>query len=319
MNGIMTIFKKGVLPILAIGLLIVSCSKNGDSGSSNFKEIQTDESAKLAANKLYVDYYLASTSNNGDAAWTGSEPSCDPGSIPQGIKDKIVMRLSYFRKAAGLHNEITENLTKSEKAQHAALMMHANNSLDHFPPNSWKCYSSAGKDGAGNSLLTMAKNAQAIDTYIRDFGDANGPVGHRRWLLWPRLQEIGIGNTDASNAIWVLGNAGTPPSDAPAFIAWPPEGFIPNEVVYPRWSFAIKDADFTATQISMLDFNGDSVSLTIEELDTAYGDPTIVWVPQGINGNASEDLSYTVLLHNVKVGDDVFDFEYTTILFEPNE
>ncbi|MFH6602879.1 CAP domain-containing protein [Maribacter algicola] len=295
---------------------MTSCSKDGENNTDNFQEIPADESAKLAALKLYNDYYLVATTTNDDTEWTGDEPSCDPGNIPQGVKDKILMRLMYFRKASGLHNEIIENLTKSEKAQQAALMMYANNQLEHFPPESWKCYSAHGKDGAGNSLLAMSKNAEAIDTYIRDQGSANGPVGHRRWLLWPRLQEIGLGNTEASNAIWVLGNPGSPPTDAPDFIAWPPEGYVPNRLVYPRWSFSIQDADFTETQISMKDSKGNSVQLSVEELDNAYGDRTIVWVPEGVNTNSAKDELYQVTLENVKVNDESHDFEYSVILFD---
>jgi len=309
---------KPIFLFLTIILVIVSCSKDGDTDNPNSKEIPTDQSAKQKAKTLYEDYYLASATSNNDMAWTGSEPSCDPGSIPQGTIDKILTRLTYFRKAVGLHNEITENITKSDKAQQAALMMHANNQLDHFPPDSWKCYSTAGKDGAGSSLLTMSKNAEAIDTYIRDHGANNGPVGHRRWLLWPRLQEIGIGNTDVSNALWVLGNPGNAPSDAPEYITWPPEGYIPNRLVYPRWSFSIKDADFTETQISMKDENGNSIALSVETLDNAYGDSTIVWVPEGIETNASEDKAYTVKLTNVQVEDETFDYEYSIILFDIN-
>ncbi len=297
-------------------LIVVSCSKDGDNDNANPQDIPVDQSAKQKAKTLYEDYYLASATDSDDIAWTGSEPSCDPGSTPQGIMDKILMRLTYFRKAAGLHNEIIENPTKSEKAQQAALMMHANNELDHFPPDTWKCFSTAGKDGAGSSLLAMSKNAEAIDTYIRDHGANNGPVGHRRWLLWPRLQEIGIGNTNVSNALWVLGNPGSAPSDAPEFIAWPPEGYVPNRLVYPRWSFSIKDADFTETQISMTNSNGHSIQLTVETLDNAYGDRTIVWVPQGVETNSSDDRSYKVTIGNVKVDDESFEYEYSVTLFD---
>lgn len=310
------VFKNSLFLFMVVSLFMISCSKDGETNTANFQETPVDESAKLAAKELYNDYYLTSASNNNDMDWTGSEPSCDPGSIPQSVRDKILMRLMYFRKAVGLNNEIAENLTKSEKAQHAALMMYANNQLDHFPPENWKCYSVKGKDGAGNSLLAMSKNAEAIDTYIRDQGANNGPVGHRRWLLWPRLQEIGVGNTEASNALWVLGNPGNPPSDTPDFISWPPQGYVPNKLVYPRWSFSIKDADFTETQLSMKDSNGNPVTLSVEELDNAYGDRTIVWIPEGINNNSTKDELYQVTLENVKVDDESNDFEYSVILFD---
>lgn len=298
-------------------LLIVSCSKD-HSTTEEPEIIPTDNVARLAAKTLYEDYYLASKSNNSDMAWTGNEPNCNAGDVPQSIKNKIFMRIAYYRRASGLYNDISESTSKSDKAQQAALMMKANGQLEHFPPNSWKCYTSEGSDGAGNSLLAMSKNAEAVDSYIRDQGSSNGPVGHRRWLLWPRLREIGIGNTDSSNAIWVIGNAGMTPGDAPEFITWPPEGYIPANMVFSRWSFSLANADFTGTKVSMKDKNGTSIALQLEELDNQFGDRTIVWVPEGINSNVMEDTVYSVTLEDVAVDEELLDFSYSVILFDPD-
>ena len=227
------------------------------------------------------------------------------------------MRLEYYRRAVGLNNTIAENDSKSLKAQQAALMMNANGQLNHNPPGGWKCYTDDGKDGAGNSLLTMTRNAEAVDSYIRDQGANNGPVGHRRWLLWPKLQEIGIGNTDQSNAIWVLGNPGPVPNDAPEFISWPPQGYIPDNMVFPRWSFSIAGADFTSTKVSMKNESGQNVSLQLEELNNQFGDRTIVWMPQSINTNIAEDTKYTVSLEDVNIDNELRDYAYEVILFDP--
>ncbi|GAB5473468.1 MAG: hypothetical protein Mars2KO_15670 [Maribacter sp.] len=306
---------------LLVSLFVLnSCSKD----SAVLEEVQQLEqevnlTARSAAQKLYEEYYLASRSTTGDVAWSGDDTSCTAGEVPQATIDKILMRIAYFRQAVGLNNTISENSSKSEKAQDAALMMKSNGTLDHFPPNTWSCYTEAGKEGAGNSLLTQTRNAEAVDSYMRDAGASNGPVGHRRWLLWPRLQEIGIGNTDATNAIWVLGNSGTPPSDAPDFVSWPPKGYAPQQLVYPRWSFSIRDADFTETSITMRTPNNETIALSIEALDNAYGDRTIVWVPEINLGALDGDTSYTVALQNVGVDGEALDFEYEVILFDSND
>lgn len=310
------------LSVLALALS-VSCTKdsheengNPDSETPGTDTPATGIIAKNNAMALYNDYYLAASATASDVAWTGDEPSCDAGDVPQATRDKILLRLSYFRKAAGLHNEISENDTKSAKAQEVALMMHANGTLNHFPPNTWKCYTDNGNEAAGNSLLTTTKNAPSIDSYMRDRGDDNYPVGHRRWLLWPRLQEIGIGNTSRNNAIWVLGNPGERPDDAPEFIAWPPEGYLPKHLAYPRWSFSIPRADFSGTTISMQGPNGNAVGVAIEELTGIYGDNTIVWQPE-INVNTlTDDTRYTVKLDNINVGGETKSFEYEVVLFD---
>lgn len=310
-------------PVLfTVGCLFVlnSCSK--DSAISEEVQQQPQEvdlTARSAAQQLYDDYYLASRTTSSDPNWSGDASSCNAGTVPQATLDKIFMRIAYFRRAVGLNNTLAENDSKSQKAQDAALMMKSNGTLDHFPPQSWSCYTEAGREGAGNSLLTQTRNAEAIDSYIRDAGASNGPVGHRRWLLWPRLQEIGIGNTDATNAIWVLGNSGTAPSDAPEFISWPPQGYVPRPLVYPRWSFSIRGADFTETTVSMRDQNNQNIALSVEALDNAYGDRTIVWVPEiGLSG-IDGDTSFTVLLQNVGVEGEAKDFEYEVTVFDSTD
>jgi len=309
---------------MAVILLTFSCSKensiDNDGSQSpdtdNTTDKTVDEASRSAAVQLYEDYYVSSSASASDVSWTGSEPDCQPGEVPQETMDKIFMRLLYFRKAAGLHNNIAENSSKSEKAQRAALMMHANGTLDHDPPTDWKCYSQAGDEGAGNSLLASTRNADAIDTYIRDRGNENYPVGHRRWLLWPKLQEIGVGNTSSYNAIWVLGNSGEPPSDAPEFIAWPPPGYLPKQLAYARWSFSIAKADFERTEITMTTDTGENIAMETEELTGIYGDNTIVWKPEINISTLSEDTTFMVQVNNVGIAGEMRDFAYKTVLFD---
>lgn len=304
---------------LLFSLIILSSCSSDDNASTTPPEIGIDNVARLAAKELYIDYYKASKTNGSETQWNGNTSTCDPGTVTDDIKNKILMRLHYYRKAVGLENTITENVAQSDKAQKTALMMKSNKKLDHFPPASWSCYSEEGSEAAGKSNLTMAKNAEAIDSYMSEPGDSNGPVGHRRWLLYPRLNSIGIGNTDSSNAIWVVGNSGQAPSDMPEFIAWPPEGYVPGSVVFPRWSFSIPGADFSQTTVSMIDENGKLVELSLEELSLAYADPTIVWAPKNIDTNTSIDISYVVTLKNVALDGQANDYEYHVTLFNPED
>jgi len=304
------------VPVLALVLLISSCSK--EENNSIPPEIETDNVARATAKKLYQDHYEASKTKASDSQWNGDADNCNAGTVANDIMSKIFQRVHYYRLAVGLSNTITENPDQSAKAQEAALMMKSNGTLDHFPPSNWSCYTDDGSEAAGKSNLAMWKNAEAIDLYISEPGNANGPVGHRRWLLWPRLNSMGVGNTDNSNVLWVVGNSGSAPSDAPEFISWPPADYVPSSLVYPRWSFSITGADFSQTTVSMVDELGNSVSINMEDLNTVYGDPTIVWVPQSINTSVSDDTAYVVKLTDVEVDGELEDFEYTVILFDPN-
>lgn len=297
-------------------VMLSSCSK--DESNTDLPEIEPNNVTRATAKKLYEDFYEASKTEASDSSWNGDADNCDAGSVPNDIMDKIFQRVQYFRFAVGLNNVITENVDQSAKAQEAALMMKSNGTLDHFPPASWSCYTENGSEAAGKSNLAMWKNAEAIDLYISEPGDANGPVGHRRWLLYPRLNSIGVGNTDNSNAVWVVGNSGAAPSDAPEFIAWPPADYVPDNLVFPRWSFSIAGADFSQTTVAMVDALGNNLSLTLEELSTAFADPTIVWVPQGVSTQVSDDIAYVVTLTDVDINGEMHDFEYTVILFDPS-
>jgi hypothetical protein len=49
----------------------------------------------------YRDIYLASTVTS--LGWTGSIADSDAGTLPQAVLDRVLMRVNYFRRLAGLH------------------------------------------------------------------------------------------------------------------------------------------------------------------------------------------------------------------------
>src|SRR5438034_1286336 len=93
--------------------------------------------------------------------------------------------------------------------------------------------------------------ADAITAYIWDFGANNDIVGHRRWLLYPQTKVMGTGDVPnqggfaAANATWVFdANYGGPrPATRKPFVSWPPAGYVPYQVVYPQWSFALSNVN----------------------------------------------------------------------------
>ncbi|MBX9703038.1 MAG: ATP-grasp domain-containing protein, partial [Silvanigrellaceae bacterium] len=58
----------------------------------------------------------------------------------QYISEDVRRRINFFRALTGYPGDIVFDATKSAKAQEAALMMAANNNLNHYPPNTWACY-----------------------------------------------------------------------------------------------------------------------------------------------------------------------------------
>ena len=78
-----------------------------------------------------------------------------------------------------------------------------------------------GYDGSINSNIAYGDKNAATSTiqYFDDLGANNSWVaGHRRWLLSSCLAQVGVGQVDTYNAIYV---AGSPASSYVTDVAWP--------------------------------------------------------------------------------------------------
>lgn len=255
--------------------------------------------------------------------WTGDLLSCFPGTTSAEYAAATLDMVNYFRLMAGFTVEITENAVNSGKAQEAALMMDRNNALSHSPPASWACYTAAGAQAAGKSNLSLgAAGPAAVALYMKDPGSGNYFIGHRRWILYPRQTQMGTGSTPGANALWVLTGFTTRPA-TPEWLAWPPAGFVPYQVIYPRWSFSVNapmaDVDFGSTTVAVAK-GGMPIGLSVlaENNDHGYGDDTIVWEPTGITkGPGIADQTFDVSISNVIVDGLSMDYEYQVTIIDP--
>ncbi len=222
--------------------------------------------------------------DNTPFAWSGSVAGCAAGDTTDTFKSAVLRRLNYFRAMAGLPGDLALDPTLSAKAQQAALMMDASDSLSHTPPASWPCYSAVGAEAAGSSLLAYSnaptRSVGLLDGYMRDRGANNAAVGHRRWILYPQLKRLGTGDAPQANALWVIGAGTTGPAASDSAIAWPRRGFIPRPLADPtdRYSLSCAGADFSTASVTMRSDTGQPVDVRVESrADNGYGDNTIVW------------------------------------------
>jgi hypothetical protein len=278
--------------------------------------------------QISLDYfnqvYLAS--ENVSIDWTGDHESCDAGETAMAFKEAVGMRINYFRAMAGVPATVQLSTEYSRKAQQAALMMSINGQLSHNPPPSWLCYTSEGAEAAGSSNLFLGiYGPAAITGYIYDPGNGNYAVGHRRWILYPQTEWMGSGDIPStggymsSNALWVFDeNMWTPrPQTRDEYVAWPPPGYVPYQVVFPRWSFAIDEADFSNATVEMSS-GGQSIPVTVQPVVTGYGENTLVWEPDlSFGAPPPSDITYDVLVSGVKIGGVPQDFTYQVIIFDP--
>lgn len=279
---------------------------------------------RQASERFYQQVYLASESVPID--WTGNHSTCDAGTTSQAFRDAVLLRINYFRAMAGVPAGVTLSTEYSRKAQQAALMMSRNGQLNHSPPSNWACYTAEGAEAAGKSNLYLGTFSWgAIDGYMQDPGSGNTAAGHRRWILYPQTQLMGTGDIPATgsywaaNALWVFDTNmwGARPPTREEYVAWPPPGYVPYQVVFPRWSFSYDDAGFASAIVSMTR-NGSSISASVKPVVNGYGENTLVWEPAASFGVApTSDITYTVSVQNVLVGSVYRDFAYTVIVFDP--
>ena len=284
-----------------------------------------DTQDKTPVQHYYLTEYRASEGIA--AAWTGSQGSCNPGTTSAAFQEAVLRRINYFRAMAGVPPVTSFNDIYNQKAQAAALMMSVNKALNHTPPATWLCYSQDGYDGASSSNLYLGVyGPSAISGYMYDPGGGNYFVGHRRWILYPQTQQMGTGDIppqnsyQPANALWVFDASnmwGPRPETREDFVAWPPPGYVPYQVIYPRWSFAYANANFNGTTVTMTQ-NGQPVTLQVNPVATGFGENTLVWEPEGaLNQQPTADVTLHVTLHNVLVDGQSRSFDYHVIIFDP--
>jgi uncharacterized protein YkwD len=311
---------RGRLVLAAALLTAAACVPvpSPPTGSATSTTTVTD-AGRASAARLWTSEYLPSV---GVASqWTGSVASCATGSVSAAYRAAVVRRINYFRTMAGLP-EVQLDATYSAKAGEAALMMAANNLLSHDPPRSWLCYTLAGADGAAHSNLALGvAGPRAIDGYIEDGGTTNAAAGHRRWLLHPPTTRMGLGDVPGqSNALWVVDGANSVVTPRDGFVAWPPKGYVPRSLVFPRWSFALAGADLTAATVSLAR-NGTACAVTVVHRDRApgtFGDPAVVWqVDSSCAPGAGGDVVYRVIVSGVGLAGASRSYAYTVTAFTP--
>ncbi len=285
---------------------------------------------RAAVRNSYVYDFLAAA--NKSLAWTGNYGTCNPGTTAQDYRSATAQRLNWFRSMAGVPVGISLDPVYSAKDQQAALMFSVNRQISHTPPTGWACYSTEGAQGAGNSNICYSSGATylqsdpgCVNLYMLDSGAGNTAVGHRRWILYPQTQTMGTGDVPgdggnySANALWVFdGNYGAPrPATRDGFVAWPPNGFVPAPVVYPRWSFSYPGASFAAASVAM-QCNGSNLPLQVFPVQDGYGENTIVWEPSACSLPGGGEAISDVTVSNVIIGGTPQTFSYTVRIFDPS-
>lgn len=245
--------------------------------------------------------------------WNGDVGACKGGTTTAAFQQSVLQRINWFRAMAGI-GDVTYNSSLNSRQQAGALISSAEGKLNHTPASSAKCWTKTGYDATSGSNLSLGSSGvNAISSYVSDQGDNNTAVGHRWWVLLPDLKPVTSGDIpagssrDATNALSVSGTSVAPAqSPRDGFVAWPPPGFVPDDIVYPRWSLAVytygsaSRSDFTNATVSVTGPNG---PLSVRYDHRAQG--RIVFVPGGFDNapvQVSTDVTYTVSVSGITGG-----------------
>ena len=231
----------------------------------------------------YVNSYIPSTLAPEEVHWTGSIENCDPGTLSKIYYDKILERMKFFRRMAGVSDEIYFKEEYNEIAQASALITRSNMMGDHHPSKSSRCYTQKGYEGSSHGNLYIGPFlSNTIDGYMRDFHQ--NEVGHRMWTISPIGLTYGVGATSSnvdtipgSHCLVVITKEKNDEflglyKDSP--ILYPPRGkvalpFVENLDV---WSFTMEGANFDSIEVSTT-VNGIQVPIVLYKnpFNVTYG------------------------------------------------
>lgn len=291
-----------IAPFALIVILILALAfsaRPSDAGTTAHVTPINNSSRQAVAEsyRQHIDENLRINAN-----WNGAVDSCHAGSATTEFTTATLEAINWFRAMSGLPN-VTNNSVLGRNAQQTALMMHAANSLSHSPPASWECHSTAGADAAGRSNLTLGiTGPRGVIGQVKDAGAGNEFLGHRRWLLYPLLDDVGIGNTDRASAIQVIGDFATTRA-GDEWIAWPPAGYVPHDMVFDRWSISYSgptNADFSNARVAVT-LDGRAIAARILPQAVGFGDPTLGWEITQRPINESAEHTYAITVSNIRI------------------
>ena len=263
---------------------------------------------------------------------TADASSCFPGHNADAFQQAELLRINWFRAMAGEPASIYLDPLDVWGSQQMAIIISANNALNHNPPSTYDCYNTNAAAYAGGDQALGGDGAEATTLFIWDYGANNNEVGHRRWILYPEEIVMGVGDVPgastnaAGNLTYVFDplSFGSRPATRQPYVAWPPEGYVPYQVVFPYWSFGLSNADFTDATITMTS-NSVPVPVAIQPYKTGYGENTIVWVPMDLDATTGStsfpfsgtDTIYTVTVTNINYNGATIGYTYNVKVFDP--
>lgn len=202
------------------------------------------------------------------------KPSITPpyaaGRLHEGVLEDALNTTKLMRYIAYLPTDIQQDASFNEEAQAAALINAIQPNLSHYPSKPAQmedalfdlAYKGSSTSNLSNGRTSIAQSI--VKGYMND-GDASNidRVGHRVWVLSPKLERVGFGLVADTNKEWNGASAMKVIEDGMSrnkefdydYISWPAETAMPTNYfgkVYP-WSFSLNPARYDAAYADELD------------------------------------------------------------------
>lgn len=222
------------------------------------------------------------------------------GSLTDAALEDAAAYMNFIRRLAYLENDVALNPLYVLRAQHAAVLLAANDALEHDSPNPGDMpadfYETAHTGTMSSNIAAINWIDEnmlltALEYFVRDDGETNLSVlGHRRWLLDPCLGMTGFGLADSatgkSYAVMYVHDLSYDPG-VWNNVKWPSEGAFPVELTSAHipWSVSLDmqvySADLSEVSVSMYEQTAGHASLSYFGVDAGnYGSgPCIIFMP----------------------------------------
>lgn len=239
MKGLKNIrFKRAVLAIAALGFLAV-CQESTWAGVQTRgvnvtyhtqEEIRAYEQQHRVSREAELIFQKEPV----------LEEPFEPGVLSDDTQQAALTMLKQIRYIAGVSDQVTLSEDYIKKANAASLINYLNDEMTHYPKQPQgvpdDLYQLA-KDGARHSNLAWSSgagsslNEMLTHSWMSDEDSSNiNRVGHRRWLIYPQLSEVGFGAVSgprgSHSAVYVVGTKRANANQSG--VAWPAQN-MPTE------------------------------------------------------------------------------------------
>lgn len=190
-----------------------------------------------------------------------SNPTFSPyyaGSVRSDVLYDALDELNYIRWLIGVPDDVALSATMTDKAQHGAVLLDAIDTLTHTPgkPSDMsESFYELGYDATTHSNLASSSGlltlGHSLKLFMHDSDSGNiSAVGHRRWLMNPRMIRTGFGISTRRgySAVYVIDDyedLSWPISDE--YITWPSSKHLHPLTYFDRstaWSVTLNSEVF---------------------------------------------------------------------------